>query len=93
MKKKPSKKSKQIAKKPTVRRQSAKAVITKNTGDIQVGYSILKSSRLPTRAMAYNKKNGLQVLLHDKKYIPKWVLEELTDEEVSKMLLKDGAEK
>ena len=60
---------------------------------VPVGYSIFKSDRLPTRATAYDKRNGKQVLLRDKKHIPKWVREELTDEEISHMLLVHDVER
>ena len=91
MKKKSTKKTKCAVQRTVTRKKSAKTA-TRNRG-VPIGYSIFKSSQLPTKAVAYDKRNGKEVLLRDKRYIPGWVLDELTDEEVSRMLLKNDAKK
>ena len=63
----------------------------KKDAGVPVGFTIIKSDQLPTYATAYDRRNGREILMHSKKYIPKWVKRSLTDEEG--MLLKNGSKK
>ena len=81
------------AKKMMARKKSAKVATMKKDAGVPVGFTIIKSDQLPTYATAYDRRNGREILMHSKKYIPKWVKRSLTDEEVSRMLLKNGSKK
>ena len=64
------------------------AYMNKKDESVPIGFTIIKSNQLPTYAVAYDRRNGREILMHSKEYIPKWVKRSLTDDEISRMLLK-----
>ena len=80
------------SRKRVTRKQSAKVATRKKEKGVPVDFTIFRSGKR-VRAVAYDRRNGREVLLRDIKYVPKLMRRELTDAQIAKFLLTDDAKR